>query len=159
MLAAVMLAAVFPAAVAAHGNAPVPAPLWDVVLAWSIEAHVLLPLLAAALVYRWAAGVVAQAHSRNPMPRWRARGRGLGVVRGTVGAARGAGLADRHVRHDALLCPHGPAPAADHGRRAAAGSGRSDHATAARLVARGAPADLAAAAPFAGAPGGVLPGL
>ena len=80
MLAAVMLAAVFPAAVAAHGIAPVPATLWDVVLAWSIEAHVLLPLLAAALVYRWAAGVVAQAHSRNPMPRWRAWSWYLGLA-------------------------------------------------------------------------------
>ena len=32
----------------------------------------LLPLLAAALLYRWAARVVAREHPANPMPRWRA---------------------------------------------------------------------------------------
>jgi putative copper resistance protein D len=43
----------------------------EVLLAWSLEAHVLLPLLAAALLYRWAAGVVRRAHPDNPVPRYR----------------------------------------------------------------------------------------
>lgn len=57
--------------VLAHGVAPVPASGLDLLLAWSLEAHVLLPLLGAAFVYRWGVGVVRRAHPDNPVPRYR----------------------------------------------------------------------------------------
>ena len=57
--------------VAAHGVAPVPSSWADVLLAWSIEPHVILPLLAAWLVYRMAVRRVNAAHPRNPVPRFR----------------------------------------------------------------------------------------
>src|SRR5688572_25283682 len=60
-----------PGVVVAHGVAPAPASAVDVLLAWSIEAHVVLPLLAAALLYRWAARRVDAAHPLNPVPRYR----------------------------------------------------------------------------------------
>jgi putative copper resistance protein D len=60
-----------PQAVAAHGFAPAPESLLTVLLAWQLEAHVILPLLAAALVYRWAADKVNAAHPNNPVPRFR----------------------------------------------------------------------------------------
>ena len=59
------------ATVLAHGVAPVPASGLDLLLAWSLEAHVVLPLIGAALLYRWAAGVVRRAHPDNPVPRYR----------------------------------------------------------------------------------------
>jgi putative copper resistance protein D len=57
--------------VLAHGAAPEPRSTADVLLAWSFEAHVWLPLLAAGWLY-WA-GVrrVARNHPTNPVPRWR----------------------------------------------------------------------------------------
>lgn len=58
--------------VAAHGVAPDATSLPVVLLAWSLEAHILLPLLAAGLVYRWAVAHVNRAHPGNPVPRWRA---------------------------------------------------------------------------------------
>lgn len=67
------------APVFAHGVAPVPTSGLDVLLAWSLEAHVLLPLLAAALIYRWAAGVVKRAHPDNPVPRYRVAAWYLGL--------------------------------------------------------------------------------
>ncbi|HYI22855.1 MAG TPA: cytochrome c oxidase assembly protein [Candidatus Limnocylindrales bacterium] len=60
-----------PATVAAHGVAPQPTSIWSVLLAWSIEAHVLLPLLGLVLVYAWAVREVDRAHPHNPVPRWR----------------------------------------------------------------------------------------
>jgi len=41
---------------------PSPPPAWDAFLAWGIEAHIVLPLLGAALLYRWAVGVVRRSH-------------------------------------------------------------------------------------------------
>ena len=61
-----------PQTVLAHGVAPEPRSTIDVLLAWSFEAHVWLPLLAAGLLYRAGVGRVARAHPTNPMPRWRA---------------------------------------------------------------------------------------
>ena len=49
-------------------------------LAWSLEAHVLLPLLAAALIYSWAVGVVRRAHPDNPVPRYRVWSWYLGLI-------------------------------------------------------------------------------
>lgn len=60
-----------PAAAIAHGVAPEPRSVADVLLAWPLEAHVVLPLAAAALLYRWAVVSVAQAHPRTRVPRWR----------------------------------------------------------------------------------------
>ena len=60
-----------PARVLAHGVAPTPSSWVDVLLAWSIEAHVILPLLGMWLVYRWAVGRVNAAHPDNPVPRMR----------------------------------------------------------------------------------------
>jgi putative copper resistance protein D len=60
-----------PAVALAHGVAPTPASLVDVVLAWSLEAHVVLPLLGAGLLYRWAVRRVDAAHRGNPVPRFR----------------------------------------------------------------------------------------
>jgi putative membrane protein len=62
---------VLPPAVSAHGYAPPPESLWSVLLAWQLEAHVILPLLAAALIYRYAAHKVNRAHPNNPVPRFR----------------------------------------------------------------------------------------
>jgi putative membrane protein len=61
-----------PAAAAAHGYAPPPESWISLLLTWQLEAHVLLPLLAALLLYRWAFNKVNAAHPNNPMPRWRA---------------------------------------------------------------------------------------
>jgi cytochrome c oxidase assembly factor CtaG len=69
-----------PSAVLAHGLAPEPASATDVLLAWTFEPEVILPLLAAALLYRWAVGVVRQAHPDNPVPRFRAWSWNLGLV-------------------------------------------------------------------------------
>lgn len=63
---------IFPSTVLAHGVAPVPGSVVDVLLAWSIEAHVVLPLLAAFFLYRWAVLRVKLAHPANPVPRFRA---------------------------------------------------------------------------------------
>ena len=68
---AVFLPIMLAAPVLAHGIAPTPGSLVDVLLAWSLEAHVVLPLLGAALLYRWAVGPVRRAHPANPVPRFR----------------------------------------------------------------------------------------
>jgi putative membrane protein len=60
-----------PAVVLAHGIAPTPGSLLDVALAWSLEAHVVLPLLGLFLLYRWAVGRVRLVHPANPVPRFR----------------------------------------------------------------------------------------
>src|SRR3954468_23761873 len=70
-IGAILLALALPAPVAAHGFAPAPESLITVLLAWQLEAHVILPLAAAALVYHWAVGKVDRAHANNPVPRFR----------------------------------------------------------------------------------------
>lgn len=60
-----------PAPVAAHGYAPPPDSIWTVLLAWQLEAHILLPLAATALIYHLAVGKVNRAHPNNPVPRFR----------------------------------------------------------------------------------------
>jgi putative copper resistance protein D len=69
--AVALLSALLTGSAAAHGVAPEPTSLVDVLLAWQIEAHVLLPLLAAWLMYRWGVGRVRAEHPRNPVPRYR----------------------------------------------------------------------------------------
>lgn len=64
------LAAAAPAT--AHGFAPEPTGLGGVLLAWSFDAHVWLPLLAAGLLYLLGVRRVAREHPANPAPRWRA---------------------------------------------------------------------------------------
>lgn len=88
---AAVIAAVLPVALAgwllrgagtvlAHGVAPVPTNGLGLLLAWSLEAHEVLPLLGAALVYRWAVGVVRRAHPDNPVPRYRVVAWYLGIL-------------------------------------------------------------------------------
>jgi len=55
----------------AHGVAPEPGRWLDVALAWSFEAHILLPLAVALLLYRAGVRRVAREHPGNPVPRWR----------------------------------------------------------------------------------------
>jgi putative membrane protein len=69
-----------PGVTLAHGLAPEPSSLLDALLAWSIEAHVILPLLAAGLLYRWGAGVVRRQHPHNPVPRYRVWSWYLGLL-------------------------------------------------------------------------------
>jgi len=64
-------ALLLPSPVAAHGYAPPPDSIWSVLVAWQLEAHIILPLLAAALIYRYAARKVNAAHPHNPVPRFR----------------------------------------------------------------------------------------
>jgi putative membrane protein len=59
------------APVAAHGFAPPPESLVSVMLAWQLEPYVILSLVAAALLYRWAVKRVDAAHPANPVPRFR----------------------------------------------------------------------------------------
>ena len=54
-----------------HGVAPTPSSALDVLLAWQLEPHVILPLLVAAGLYWWAVGVVNRLHGANPVPRFR----------------------------------------------------------------------------------------
>jgi putative membrane protein len=63
---------ILPWPVLAHGVAPDPGSLAGALLAWQFEAHELLPLIAAALLFRLAERRVARDHPRNPHPRWRA---------------------------------------------------------------------------------------
>ena len=60
-----------PSAASAHGIAPAPPAAADALLAWSFEAHVLLPLAVVAVAYGWAVRRVAAEHPGNPVPRWR----------------------------------------------------------------------------------------
>jgi len=75
-----VLAAAWPTSVAAHGVAPVPASWADVVLAWQIEPHVVLPLLGLWLLYWLGVRQVRRAHPVNPVPRWRAWSWYLGLA-------------------------------------------------------------------------------
>jgi putative membrane protein len=73
VVASAGLAAVaWPAVAAAHGVAPVPTSPGDVLSAWQIEPHIVLPLLGVWLVYWLGVRAVARDHPRNPVPRWRA---------------------------------------------------------------------------------------
>jgi cytochrome c oxidase assembly factor CtaG len=63
--------ALLPASVLAHGVVPEPSSWVDVLLAWSIEPHVILPLLAAWFLYRWAVRRVDLLHPTNRVPRFR----------------------------------------------------------------------------------------
>ena len=76
------MAALFivPGVVLAHGVTPFPASLTDVLLAWTFEPSILLPLIAAALLYRWAAGVVRRDHPDNPVPLYRVWSWYLGLL-------------------------------------------------------------------------------
>jgi putative membrane protein len=70
-LALVALAAALPAAVLAHGVAPGP-PVWpDVLLDWSFDPTVALPLALAAALYLQAVRRVDRAHPGHPVPRSR----------------------------------------------------------------------------------------
>jgi putative copper resistance protein D len=69
-----------PAAVAAHGIAPAPASWIDILLAWQIEPHVVLPLFGLWLAYWLGVRHVARAHRANPVPRWRAWSWYLGLL-------------------------------------------------------------------------------
>ncbi len=62
---------VAPAAVAAHGSTgPIPI-LPDVLLAWSFDPTIVIPLAILAVGYLWAVVHVNQAHRTNPVPRSR----------------------------------------------------------------------------------------
>jgi putative membrane protein len=58
-------------AILAHGIAPAPASLTDVLLAWTFEPDVVLPLLGLWLVYLAGVRRVDRSHPANPVPRWR----------------------------------------------------------------------------------------
>jgi putative copper resistance protein D len=60
-----------PAVVLAHGVASQPASWADALLAWRFEAHELLPLIAAGVLFWLAERRVARDHPANPHPRWR----------------------------------------------------------------------------------------
>ncbi len=68
-----------PAVALAHGVAPTPTSWLDVLLAWSIEPHVILPLLGLWLIYRLAVQRVNAAHPGNPVPRFRVWSWNLGL--------------------------------------------------------------------------------
>lgn len=56
----------------AHGTVPAPRSGVDVLLAWSLDVQVVLPLLAAVLAYAWAVRRVDARHPANRVPRYRA---------------------------------------------------------------------------------------
>jgi putative membrane protein len=60
-----------PQPVAAHGYAPPPGSLLNIVFAWQLDLWVILPLVVTALLYAWAAGRVARSHINNPVPLYR----------------------------------------------------------------------------------------
>ena len=60
-----------PVPAAAHGYAPPPDSALSFLLTWQFEPFVVLPLLAAALIYHWAVARVNAAHPRNRVPRFR----------------------------------------------------------------------------------------
>jgi len=66
--------------VAAHGYAPAPPSLLEALLTWQLEAYVIVPLAAAALLYHWAVRRVNAAHPNNPVPRRRELFWQLGVL-------------------------------------------------------------------------------
>ena len=64
-------ALLMPAVAAAHGAAPPARSLAEVLLAWQLEAHEVLPLMAAAVIFWLGVRRVARDHPANPHPRWR----------------------------------------------------------------------------------------
>jgi putative membrane protein len=75
-----LLGLALPAVVAAHGIAPEPDSWVDVLAAWQIELHVVLPLLGLWLVYWLGVRHVAREHPANPVQRWRAWSWYLGLL-------------------------------------------------------------------------------
>lgn len=69
-----------PQIVLAHGVVPAPGSWLDFLLAWQLEAHEVLPLVAAVALYRIAERRVAREHPRNPHPRWRSMAWYAGLV-------------------------------------------------------------------------------
>jgi putative copper resistance protein D len=69
-LGAVWLLAM-PGAALAHGLAPEPTSGLQAFLSWTFQPEIILPLIGAALLYRWAARVVSREHPDNPVPRYR----------------------------------------------------------------------------------------
>ena len=125
-----------PAVVIAHGQAPVEPSSAVLIEGWTFAVDVWLPLILAALLYWQARSIVDRRHPEEP-------GTALAhvVVDGWPCGHRGSpGLTHRVLRHHALLGTYDPAPVADHGGGAALGAGRTDHAAAARGLARGAQA-------------------
>ena len=87
-----------PAGVLAHGGEPIgPPTLATLLLGWSFDATVWLPLVALALAWRWAVGRVARDHPANPVPRRRSLWFALGLL--TVLVALDSGFA----RYDTTL--------------------------------------------------------
>ena len=70
----------WPAVASAHGVAPQPSSLVDVLAAWQLEPHVVLPIIAAGWVYGWAVWRVNLAHPNNRVPRLRVWCWFLGLV-------------------------------------------------------------------------------
>ena len=103
----------------AHGSAVPDAPdAAAFLLGWSFDPLVWLPAIAAAA--RCGAPAVRRVNRGPPGEPGAAaadRSRGCWAL---VAIVLRAGLRDRALRHDAVLGPHGPAPAADAGRAAAA---------------------------------------
>ncbi len=100
---AAALAVALPGEASAHGYATPPGSALDVLLAWSFEAHVLLPLLGAALIYRWAVNSVNRRHPLNPVPRWRAWAWYAGLLSVLVALASPIGTYDTTLFADHML--------------------------------------------------------
>jgi len=98
----------------AHGVAPVPISFVDVLLASQFEAHVVLPLLVAGLLYWLGVRRVAAAHPSNPVPRWRARAWYLGLfvmfvaLESPIGAYDTTLFSDHMVQHLLLIVVAAP---------------------------------------------------
>lgn len=60
-----------PSGVSAHGQVAPPLDGWSAITAWSLEAHVVLPLILALLAFHWAVRTVDAAHPSSPVPRRR----------------------------------------------------------------------------------------
>ena len=72
-VAALLLGAslALPATVLAHGTSLGPIQPATLLTGWSLEAHVLLPLVIALVAYHWAVGTVDRAHPASRVPRRR----------------------------------------------------------------------------------------
>ena len=131
----------------AHGAVaparPTPAGL---LLGWSFDPLVWLPAIVALLLWRSGVDRVARAHPAQPVARRRI---GLVDARRARRPARPR-LGDRALRHDAVLGPHGPAPAADAGGAAVPALRGPDHAPAPGVDAGGPPSLDPAGPPLAG---------
>jgi putative copper resistance protein D len=66
-----LVALALPGTAAAHGYAPVPDSVLSVLLAWQLDAWVVLPLIGAALLHRWGVQRVNRLHPKNRVPRYR----------------------------------------------------------------------------------------